>query len=86
MTHHVPEIIPEIERVVLLQKGRVVADGAKEEVLTSEQLSVPLRRTGTACSSKTGIFTCTPERECGFLCTKLSAYAAAMGSRKISCW
>jgi iron complex transport system ATP-binding protein len=38
-THHVPEIIPEIERVVLLQKGRVVADGSKEKVLTSEQLS-----------------------------------------------
>jgi len=40
VTHHVPEIIPEIERVVLLQKGRVVADGPKEKVLTSEQLSV----------------------------------------------
>ncbi|HKI11371.1 MAG TPA: ATP-binding cassette domain-containing protein [Candidatus Acidoferrum sp.] len=39
VTHHVPEIIPEIERVVLLQKGRVLADGAKEKVLTSEQLS-----------------------------------------------
>lgn len=39
VTHHVPEIIPEIERVVLLQKGRVLADGPKEEVLTSEQLS-----------------------------------------------
>jgi iron complex transport system ATP-binding protein len=39
VTHHVPEIIPEIERVVLLQKGRVVADGSKEKVLTSEQLS-----------------------------------------------
>ncbi len=40
VTHHVAEIIPEIERVVLLQKGRVVADGPKESVLTSEQLSV----------------------------------------------
>jgi len=39
VTHHVGEIIPEIERVVLLQKGRVVADGPKENVLTSEQLS-----------------------------------------------
>lgn len=39
VTHHVPEIIPEIERVVLLQKGRVVADGSKEKVLASEQLS-----------------------------------------------
>ena len=39
VTHHVSEIIPEIERVVLLQKGRVVADGPKEKVLTGAQLS-----------------------------------------------
>lgn len=38
VTHHVSEIIPEIERVVLLQKGRVMADGPKERVLTNEQL------------------------------------------------
>lgn len=39
VTHHVSEIIPEIERVVLLRSGRVQADGPKERVLTSEQLS-----------------------------------------------
>jgi iron complex transport system ATP-binding protein len=39
VTHHVPEIIPEIARVVLLQRGRVLADGPKEKVLTGEQLS-----------------------------------------------
>lgn len=39
VTHHVPEIIPEIERVVLLREGRIFADGAKEEVLTRENLS-----------------------------------------------
>jgi iron complex transport system ATP-binding protein len=38
-THHVDEIIPEIDRVVLLQAGRVIADGDKRAVLTSEQLS-----------------------------------------------
>lgn len=38
-THHLDEIIPEIERVVLLDKGRIVADGDKAEVLTSERLS-----------------------------------------------
>src|SRR4051812_26110770 len=38
VTHHVSDIIPEIERVVLLQEGRVMADGPKEEVLTSERL------------------------------------------------
>jgi iron complex transport system ATP-binding protein len=39
VTHHVSEIIPEIERVVLLDRGRVLADGPKDKVLTSEQLS-----------------------------------------------
>src|SRR5208283_214904 len=47
VTHHVSEIIPEIERVVLLRGGRVLADGAKETVLTDEKLSrlfgVPVR-------------------------------------------
>lgn len=38
-THHVDEIIPEIERVVLIKNGQVVADGPKAEVLTDHQLS-----------------------------------------------
>jgi iron complex transport system ATP-binding protein len=39
VTHHVSEIIPEIERVVLMQRGQIVADGPKPEILTSERLS-----------------------------------------------
>lgn len=39
VTHHLPDIIPEIERVILLRKGRIHADGPKESVLTSEKLS-----------------------------------------------
>lgn len=39
VTHHVSEIIPEIERVVLLQEGRVVADGPKRKILTEEKLA-----------------------------------------------
>ena len=39
VTHHVSEIIPEIERVVLLREGRVVADGSKQDMLTSQNLS-----------------------------------------------
>lgn len=38
VTHHVSEIIPEIERVILLQGGRVAADGTKENVLTENNL------------------------------------------------
>jgi iron complex transport system ATP-binding protein len=39
VTHHLHEIIPEIEHVVLLQEGRVARDGAKHEVLTGAHLS-----------------------------------------------
>lgn len=46
-THHIHEIIPEIERVVFIRDGRVVADGEKTGLLTSARLSalydVPLR-------------------------------------------
>lgn len=39
VTHHLGDVIPEIGRVVLIRKGRVVGDGPKEEMLTSEALS-----------------------------------------------
>jgi iron complex transport system ATP-binding protein len=39
VTHHVSEIIPEIERVVLLREGRILADGRKSSILTKEHLS-----------------------------------------------
>lgn len=39
VTHHLPDIIPEIDRVVVLKDGRVWRDGAKRDVLTSPVLS-----------------------------------------------
>jgi iron complex transport system ATP-binding protein len=39
VTHHLNEIPPEVDRIVLLGEGRIVADGHKNEVLTEEQLS-----------------------------------------------
>jgi iron complex transport system ATP-binding protein len=39
VTHHLDDIIPEIERVVLLKSGSVIADGLKGDVLTSGKLS-----------------------------------------------
>jgi iron complex transport system ATP-binding protein len=39
VTHHLPDIIPEIERVVLIKEGRIYADGRKEEVLNSTTLT-----------------------------------------------
>jgi iron complex transport system ATP-binding protein len=38
VTHHVDEIIPEIERVILLQGGRIASDGPKATVLTAAEL------------------------------------------------
>jgi iron complex transport system ATP-binding protein len=39
ITHHIEEIVPEIDRVILLRDGRIAADGPKREVLTSAQIS-----------------------------------------------
>jgi len=39
VTHHLDDIIPEIDRVVLLRDGAVHYDGPKTDVLTSERLS-----------------------------------------------
>ena len=49
ITHHVEEIIPEMERVILLQNGRVMDRGATAEMLTDERLTtlfgLPIRVT-----------------------------------------
>ena len=39
VTHDLDDIIPEIDRVILLKQGRVFADGPKEDTLNSEILS-----------------------------------------------
>jgi len=39
VTHHIHEIPPEIERVILMSDGRIVGDGPKEEMLSDEHLS-----------------------------------------------
>ena len=39
VTHHAEEIIPEIDRVILLRRGRVAYDGAKTAVLTAANLT-----------------------------------------------
>ena len=47
VTHHLNEIPPEVDRVILLREGRVEADGPKQRVLTEDRLSrvygVPVR-------------------------------------------
>lgn len=39
VTHHIEEVIPEIERIVLLKGGRKAFDGSKKEILNSQNLS-----------------------------------------------
>jgi iron complex transport system ATP-binding protein len=39
VTHELPDIVPEIERVVLMSGGRVMADGPKDQVLQAGLLS-----------------------------------------------
>jgi len=39
VTHELADIVPEIGRVVLMDRGRVVADGPKEEILQVERLA-----------------------------------------------
>jgi len=39
VTHHLPDIIPEIDRVVLMKNGRLLKDGRKEETLHSGVLT-----------------------------------------------
>lgn len=39
VTHHIEEVIPEIERVVLLRGGRIAADGTRAELLRDGPLS-----------------------------------------------
>ncbi|HTM50578.1 MAG TPA: ATP-binding cassette domain-containing protein [Bryobacteraceae bacterium] len=39
VTHHLPDILPEMERVIMIRAGRILRDGPKRQVLTSESLS-----------------------------------------------
>jgi iron complex transport system ATP-binding protein len=39
VTHHLGDIPPEIERVILMRAGRIVGDGPRQELLTEARLS-----------------------------------------------
>jgi iron complex transport system ATP-binding protein len=39
VTHHLGDILPEIERVILMRGGRIVGDGLREELLTETRLT-----------------------------------------------
>ncbi|HEX4029812.1 MAG TPA: ABC transporter ATP-binding protein [Terracidiphilus sp.] len=39
VTHHLGDILPEIERIILMRDGRIVGDGPREQLLTEDRLS-----------------------------------------------
>jgi iron complex transport system ATP-binding protein len=39
VTHHLSDVIPEIDRVVLMTKGKIQADGRKQDLLNPEEIS-----------------------------------------------
>ena len=39
VTHHLGDILPEIERIILMRDGRMVGDGSRQELLTEARLS-----------------------------------------------
>jgi iron complex transport system ATP-binding protein len=39
VTHHLSDVIPEIDRVVLMRKGKIQADGPKKDLLNPEEIS-----------------------------------------------
>jgi iron complex transport system ATP-binding protein len=39
VTHHIHEIPPEVTRVVLLKKGRIIADADKQTLITAPVLT-----------------------------------------------
>jgi iron complex transport system ATP-binding protein len=55
ITHHIADIIPEIDRILMMRDGRIVADGSKAELLTEGRLS-ELFRTKVELTQRDGFY------------------------------
>ena len=55
ITHHIADILPEIDRILLMKEGRIVADGPKSRLLTPEHLS-SLFETEVRMTEREGFF------------------------------
>jgi iron complex transport system ATP-binding protein len=55
ITHHIADILPEIDRILLMKEGRIVADGPKSRLLTAENLS-SLFETEVRMTEREGFF------------------------------
>ena len=65
VTHHIEEILPNITHVMLLKKGKIFAQGKKEEVLTGPRLSKALdcRMTVEAKGGRYWVTDCKPAKK-----------------------
>lgn len=57
VTHHVDEIFPEIERIILMKAGHILADGPKSHVLTEANLT-GLFGVPVSLAQRNGYYTC----------------------------
>ena len=55
ITHHIADILPEIDRILMMKDGRIVADGPKQELLTADRLR-ELFKTEVQISERDGFF------------------------------
>jgi iron complex transport system ATP-binding protein len=55
VTHHLEDILPEIDRVIMMRDGRIAADGSKEELIDAEKLGA-LFRTNVHVAEKDGYY------------------------------
>jgi iron complex transport system ATP-binding protein len=39
ITHHIADILPEMDRIVMMRDGQIIADGSKVELITEQRLS-----------------------------------------------
>ena len=56
VTHELSEILPSINRVILMKNGKIAADGKKEDLIRSDILS-DLYGRKVSVAEKDGIFT-----------------------------
>jgi len=76
VTHELPDIVPEISRVVALKAGRIFFDGKKEGLLTAEKMEELLRQGDSIFVFPEGTFT--PED--GVRPFQLGAFKAAVSA------
>lgn len=55
ITHHIADIPPEIDRILMMKDGRIIADGPKSELLTAARLS-ELFRTEVEITQRGGFY------------------------------